>query len=225
MRAVVITGGTRLASLNRLLHSLCLLVSDGARIDTDVWIDVPPGVVPAHVLAERHALKADIEQLGKNETYRNGAIRAHIWDRHMGLRGQWLDAWHASLPGGLREDTQEIGVILEDDLELSPFAWRWLKAAHVVYAANPRVAGFSLMRVELCAARCPNLDGGPDNAGGAFFYPVVGTWGYAPTAKSFARFRRWYYSLPPDFKPYVDGITPTDWYQNFEKAGTEKKVR
>ena len=141
------------------------------------------------------------------------------------MRGQWLDAWHASLPGGLREDTQEIGVILEDDLELSPFAWRWLKAAHAVYAANPRVAGFSLMRVELCAARCPNLDGGPDNAGGAFFYPVVGTWGYAPTAKSFARFRRWYYSLPPDFKPYVDGITPTDWYQNFEKAGTEKKVR
>lgn len=65
--------------------------------------------------------------------------------------------------------------------------------------------------------------GGPgDGAGGAYLYPLVGTWGYAPTAKSFTRFREWYHSLPSDFSPHVEGLTPTEWYKNFEKKGTEK---
>jgi hypothetical protein len=260
MRAVVMTGGTRIGSLRRLLYSLALLINDGDRIDTDVWIDVPPppaaeggeastaaaaaAAATAAILAERHALKADIEQLGKNGTYRHGLIRAHVWDKHMGLRGQWLDAWDASLrvaqgqgdrqggggnqgpsSKGLTEATTEIGLILEDDLELSPYAWRWLKAAHGRYGADKRIAGFTLQRAQLCAASdChKDLNGGPDGGGGGYFYPLIGTWGYSPTAKSYARFRQWYYSLPPDYKPYVDGLLPTEWYKSFEKAGTEKK--
>lgn len=224
LRAVVITGGTRVASLYRLLHSVCMLVSDGDRIDLDVWIDVPPlSELTDQALAERRDLKADIEQLSRNGTYRNGLLRVHIWETNKGLRGQWLDAWHASIPGGLSEDTSEIGLLLEDDLEVSPFAWRWLKEAHAFYGSRRDIAGFTLQRAHLCVARCPELTGGPDGAGGGFLYPLIGTWGYSPTARSFARFREWYYSLPPDFKPYVEGLSPTDWYKNFEKVGTEKK--
>jgi hypothetical protein len=235
MRLVVITGGTRVDSLYRLIDSLCHLQGDGDRIDLDVWIDVPEGHGRREVdefnaegsvesiLRERRLLAQDIEMLGKNGSYANGRVRAHIWEEHMGLRGQWLDAWHASIPGGLTESTEEIGLILEDDMQLSPFAWRWLKAAYAAYGQDRRVAGFTVQRATLCLARCPNINGGPDEAGGGFLYPLIGTWGYSPTARSFARFRRWYYSLPQNFKPYVEGTSPTDWYKSFEKAGTEKK--
>jgi hypothetical protein len=224
-RFVVISGGTRVRALYRLLHSLCLVIDEGDRLDLDVWFDIPEGADP---IAAADALKPmvdDITRLGRNGTYTHGIIRARAWDRHMGLRGQWLEAWHASIPGGLNEDTQEVGLILEDDLELSPYSWRWLKAAFAAYGHDERVAGFTLQRAGLCAAQCPNIEvGGPDGAGGAFFYPLVGTWGYAPTAKSFSRFRRWMQSRPDTFKPYVEGLTPTLWYKNFEKKGTEKQV-
>jgi hypothetical protein len=223
MRIVVITGGTRVESLYRLLESLCKLESDGDRLDLDVWIDVPEGPPSESVMNEKRQMAADIERLAASGTYSHGVVRAHIWEQHMGLRGQWLDAWHASIPGGLKEDTPEIGLLLEDDLQLSPYAWRWLKAAHIAYGTDDRIAGFTLQRAHLCVARCPDLTGGPDGAGGAFLYPLIGTWGYSPTAKSYAKFRKWNYSLPPGYKPYVEGLSPTDWYQNFEKVGTEKK--
>lgn len=223
LRFVVISGGTRIRSLYRLLHSLCLMVNEGDRLDLDVWFDIPEGVDPMAAANELRAVTDDIMRLGSNGTYRHGRVRARAWEKHMGLRGQWLESWHASIPGGLNEDTQEVGLILEDDLELSPYSWRWLKAAFAAYGEDERIAGFTLQRAGLCAAKCPNIGiGGPEGAGGAFLYPLVGTWGYAPTAKSFSRFRRWLYSRPEGFKPYVDGLTPTDWYKNFEKKGTEK---
>jgi hypothetical protein len=224
LRAVILSDGTRVQSLTRLLYSLCVLVSEGDRIDVDVWLDVPPGATATGAIAVRRELARDVEQLAANGTYRHGRIRAHVWEHHVGLRGQWLEAWHRSIPGGLTDATSEIGLILEDDLELSPFAWRWLKAAYAAYGEDRRVAGFSLQRLELCAARCDDLKGGPNGAGGGFFYPVLGTWGFSPRAQSFASFRHWYYRLPADFKPYVDGISPTDWYMEREKVGSVERM-
>jgi hypothetical protein len=224
LRFVIISAGSRLGSLYRLLHSLCLVLNEGDRLDLDVWFDIPEMKDPALAAKDLEPLTNDINRLGLNGTYRHGYVRARAWNRHMGLRGQWLEAWPESIPGGLKEDTKEVGLILEDDLELSPYSWRWLKAAIAAYGSEERVAGFTLQRASLCAAKCPNIVvGGPGKgAGGAFLYPLVGTWGYAPTAKSFSRFRQWYYSLPLEFKPYVDGLSPTEWYRNFEKKGTEK---
>lgn len=223
LRCIVLSGGTRVSSLHRLMRSIFAVIPDGDRIDIDVWLDLPPGSPPESVLKQRKQLAAGIQELGSNGTYKNGALRAHIWPKHMGLRGQWLEAWHESTPGGLRRDTPEIGLILEDDLELSPYAWRWLKAAHVAYGTLPHVAGFSLQRLQLCAAFCKDLKGGPEQSGGGFLYPIVGTWGYSPTARHFVAFREWFYSRPPGFKPYVPGLSPTSWYRRFEREGTEKK--
>jgi hypothetical protein len=227
LRFVVISGGTRIDSLYRLVRSICRVLSEDDRLDLDVWIDVPEGANPVAAAERLRPITEDIVQLGKNGTYPHGKVMARTWHQHMGLRGQWLEAWHMSIPGGLLEDTKEVGLILEDDLELSPFSWRWLKAAVAAYGNDERVAGFTLQRAELCVAKCPNIQaGGPaaEGVGGAFFYPLVGTWGYAPTARSFSRFRNWFYALPSDFKPYVDGLSPTEWYQSFEQKGTEKKV-
>ena len=219
LRLVVITEGTRLQSLWRLLSSLCHLHADGDRVDLNVWIDIPAGPVDDAVLAQRHRLARDIRALGVNGSFTAGAVSASVWPEHKGLHGQWLDAWHASVPGGLQERTREVGVMLEDDLEVSPYAWTWLKRAHRAYGRDPRVAGFTLQRAQLCAARCPDLGGGPDGAGGGFLYPLIGTWGYAPTVRSYSRFRAWARSLPAGYNLSVDGITPTEWYNAIAKQG------
>lgn len=44
-----------------------------------------------------------------------------------------------SIPGGLKEDTKEIGLIMEDDLEASPEYWRYLKAMHAKYDSYPEI--------------------------------------------------------------------------------------
>lgn len=219
LRLVVITGGTRLGSLWRLLNSLCRLHNEGDRIDLHVWIDVPPGPVDANVLQDRQKLADDVLRLASNGSYNIGTVSANIWPSHKGLYGQWLDAWDASIPGGLLPTTDEVGLILEDDLELSPFAWTWLKRAVKAYGDDPRVAGFTLQRAQLCAARCPELTGGPDGSGGGFYYPLIGTWGYAPTPRSYAKFRQWARQLPHNFNLSVPGLTPSDWYNTIAKEG------
>lgn len=230
LRLIVLTAGTRHDSLRRLLESACALLNDGDRIDMDVWIDLPPGVWHRGSINERRVLAKDIENLARNGTYRNGVVRAHVWSRPVGLVGQWMDAWDASIPGGLGADTPEIGLYLEDDVEISPLAWRWLKAAYAQYSDDPRVAGFSLQRLESCAyKKCPPefVRGGPDNGGGGFLYPLLGTWGFAPTARSFAEFRKWYYALDrATFKPYVDGILTTDRYKRISsKTSMQNAVK
>jgi hypothetical protein len=218
------TGGTRVTSLNRLLKSLADADSMGDRIDVDVWIDVPNRERRSREHRERHALAKDIRLFKSNGTYKHGQVRAFVWGSPSGLRKQWLETWDRSTPCGLGEWTTEIGLMLEDDLEMSPHFWRWLKGAHAAYGKDPRVAGFTLQRASLCAKKCPDLLGGPSRSSAAFFYPLVGSWGYSPTVAHWVRFRRWYYDfVKREEKPYVEGLTPTEWYKSFEEAGTASK--
>lgn len=213
LRLVVISDGRRMQSVRTLLRSACLIESDGDRIDLDVWVDAPQSD-NADFKKQREQLVRDIEALETKGTFRHGIVRAHMMDEHVGVIGQWMDAWHLSIPGGLREDTAEVGLMLEDDLELSPYAWRWLKAAHAKYGNDERIAGITLQRLDQCAAaHCPPLNGGPEDTGGAFLYPVIGTWGYSPIARSFATFRGWYRSLDADSQGNVSGVAHPDWQQ------------
>ena len=108
----------------------------------------------------------------------------------------------------------------EDDLELSPFYWKWLKACHGAYGHRKDFAACSLQRAALCAADCPNLEGGPASATTNFMSPLVGSWGFSPTPAHWVRYTRWAKEFEASGqKPYVEGHTPTAWYREFEKQG------
>lgn len=105
-----------------------------------------------------------------------------------------------------------------------PFFWRWLKAAHAAYGKDPRVAGFTLQSANLCAKKCDDLLGGPYHSPAAFSYSLVGTRCYSPAARHWIRFLHWYsHYIRHTQKPYVEGLTPTEWYMSFKKAGTANK--
>ena len=136
--------------------------------------------------------------------------------------GQWLDSWNLSVSGGLRPNISERVLFCEDDIEVSPYFWRWLKTGHTVYANRSDIAGFTLQRAALCLRACADLKGGPVPDGTNFLYALVGSWGFSPTPSHWIRFTHWARSFmrhERTSKPYVDGIVTTSWYKAFENKG------
>ena len=209
LRLLVITY-KRAKSLERLLKSLDRAEYYGDRIDLDIWIDMPSS----------GSYNADVVKVADDHAWKFGTKTVHKRASNGGLRAQWHDTWDASVPGGLKEDTPERALILEDDLELSPFYYKWLKACHTSYGHRKDLAACSLQRASLCAANCPNLEGGPPSATTNFMSPLVGSWGFSPTPTHWVRYTRWAKEFGASGKkPYVAGHTPTAWYREFEKQG------
>jgi len=99
--------------------------------------------------------------------------------------GQWMDTWRP------RDDTDaEVGLILEDDINVSPYAYRWLRAVHRAYRHRSDFAGATLQSDYM-----PTLSKRPKGPLVApkndtvLMYKAVGTWGAAPRPFHWRRFQ------------------------------------
>ena len=209
LRILVLTY-SRPKSLQRLLTSLNKADYRDDTIHLDIWIDRKTNQPPDEKTI-RHS-----ETTCKQWQY--GTCTVHVRSKNVGLQVQWLTSWNDSIQkmksgAGLTKDTKEIALILEDDLKVSKHYWRWLKFCHASYGSRKDFAGCTLQRASLCAKRCAVLKGGPSNAGSNFMYPLLGSWGYSPGAAHWTRFTAWTKEfIASGKKPYVNGLTPTDWY-------------
>lgn len=207
--SLIVLTMNRPTALRRLLDSLARAEYLGDVVDLDIWVDRP---------AEESQSWQAVKGLSEEFDWPHGRKSVHIRDSPGGLRRQWLETWDAS--GVSNSGTKAL--ILEDDLEVSKHFWRWLKSVHAKYGDRANIAGFTLQRAQLCALKneCAGkqLQGGPVQDGESFGMPLVGSWGFSPTAKHWAKFTGWakeYGNTPP----YVAGIVPDDWYRQFEKSG------
>jgi hypothetical protein len=160
---IIVLAYDRTETLQRLLESLGKAQYGNDKVDLDIWIDKP----------ESGPIHQDVYDIADQFQWRFGLKQVHRREYNVGLAHQWLQSWNDSIPGGLKETTTEKALILEDDLEVSPYFWTWLKAAHVKYGNRPDVAGFTLQRANLCAKFCKNLRGGPIKQG-AFLSMLLG---------------------------------------------------
>ncbi|KAK6138252.1 hypothetical protein DH2020_027999 [Rehmannia glutinosa] len=95
-------------------------------------------------------------------------------DFNAGLQAQWLEAWWPT-------SDHEFAFVVEDDLEVSPLYYRFLKAVILNYYYNasnfsPSIYGASLQRPRFVPGKHGNkmhLDG----EARIFLYQLVGTWG------------------------------------------------
>ena len=147
LRVLVITYN-RAASLSRLLKSLSQAEYGEDRVDLDVWVDVP---------ADGSGVNPGVMRATKEFEWPHGNYATHVQDSNVGLRVQWMDSWGKSLEAAglppLSASTPEIPIILEDDLQVSPHYWNWLKAAHAKFGSRLDVSGFTLQRASLCLER------------------------------------------------------------------------
>jgi FkbM family methyltransferase len=211
LRIIVLTQ-KRVASLVRLLKSLADAEYEQDRVDVDIWVDWIDDV----------GLRSAITNTLNAYTWKFGRLSVHYRESTAGLRRQWFETWNLSVPGGLTDHTQERAIILEDDVEVSPSFWKWLREGYKQYEDRKDIAGFSLQRLNLCAKFCPAQNGGPVPDNTNFLHPLVGSWGYSPTLRHWRNFTRWvraYEPLESLHKPYVQGTQPTAWYKDFAKNG------
>ena len=213
LRAVVMTMD-RADSLSRLLKSIQQADASTMTTDIHVSVDVGPGGVPDKGVMQAIA-KANVAW-GER-----GFFTYKVWERPIGIFGNWVDAWEAEL---YPPDLYKAVVLLEDDLELSPHFAKWFIGAHQTYA-GPGVGSVTGQRAQLVAK---GGGGNFENLGdiNAFAYRLMATWSHSPTHANWAAFRAWVKPkhADPQFRPYVDGITPTDWYREFEAKGTQHSM-
>ena len=130
---------TRADSLDRLLQSLTAADYGADRVHLDISIDKlspPTDGSPRHNTsvyeAERNA-HARVVNVSSRFEWPHGTKQWRIHDTHVGLVGQWLNAW---LPAA--HDDSTFVVVLEDDMEVSPVYYQWLKALICKYYFDPQ---------------------------------------------------------------------------------------
>jgi len=184
---------------------------DGDSVSVEIWIDRDVGgaVDEATLLAAR------------SFRWRYGRVRVHVHRRHVGIYGQWMATWRPR-----SASTSETALLLEDDLAISPFAYRWLRAARRFYAERRDLAGFTLQSEGLIRA----TDGRPFTpppvaAGAVYLYALIGSWGFAPRPDVWIGFQDWYAAVTAGdrhrLRPLVPGLIMSTWYGQFER---ERKV-
>ncbi|XWS52657.1 hypothetical protein CRYUN_Cryun11dG0089700 [Craigia yunnanensis] len=135
----------------------------------------------------------------------------HYRTSNVGLQAQWLEAWWPT-------SDDEFAFVVEDDLELSPLFFKYLRALVLNYYYNasnfsPFVYGASLQRPRFVPGKRGNrmlLD----STSGLFLYQLVGTWGQLLFPKPWKEFRLWYDDhKAKDIKPFLEGMVTTGWYK------------
>jgi len=205
-RLIVLTMD-RVTSLKRLLDSLETANYGEDHVDLDIWID-KRNDAPIH---------EGVLQAARDVKWKQGTKTIHKRTENAGLYQQWIYTWN------ITEETTEAAVILEDDLQVSPGFYQWLRVARAAYAQDTDVAAFTLQRSTLRPRQIRGVASGPLDISQehvVFKYRLLGTWGFAPERDEWVEFRSWFEEMKAKGeKPYVDKLMTTDWYKSQEKDG------
>lgn len=200
----------RLKSLKRLMDSLKAAYYDGDTVDIDFFVDYPPYKDESKLKAKLNARKLIIDHL-ENWEWPYGRKRIHVRVKNGGLIGQWLESWWPN-------SNTEAALVLEDDLSVSKFYYRWLKKAVSKYLwdssnFDPHVFGISLQRQYLVPMKSSHNK--VDVSGTCpYKYQLIGSWGQVFFPQAWRSFREWFESRPAGFHPLVDGMVTSDWYSH-----------
>ena len=205
-RIIVITMD-RDQSFRRLVNSLERANYGEDHVNLDIWIDRGKDI-PIH---------DGVLQASRDITWKQGTKVIHKRTTNAGLYQQWIYTWN------ITSETTEFAIILEDDLEVSPAFYQWLRVARAAYAQDPDVGAFTLQRSTLRPRQVKGIATGPlkiPEEHHLFKYKLLGTWGFAPQRDQWVEFRKWFEEKrAKGDKPYVDGLMTTSWYKSQEVNG------
>lgn len=141
----------RLAPLKRCLLSLSRAEYGLDRVDLHIHLDhfKQPGSKNLSVIHEK--VESDQQILGFLDGFRwpNGEKQITYNSENRGLQAQWIEAWWP-------QSDDEFAFVVEDDLELSPLFYKFLKKAITTYYYDksnyhPSIFGISLQRPRFVA--------------------------------------------------------------------------
>ena len=196
MKVIVLTMN-RPDSLMRLLRSInkTYFEYESDRLDIEIHVDRSHGW-----------LYEDCVKIAKNFSLagNRGNVSARIAEKNHGLRAAWFDSWWP-------ETDTEHAIIVEDDLQLAPTWYSWLRKAWLSYRHRSDLAGIALSRQFLMFKK-PEHNVEILNDHEPFLYKLVGTWAFSPHPARWREFLTWFRSLDnEEFDPYVPGLVTSDW--------------
>jgi hypothetical protein len=193
-RIIVLTYN-RPDSLTKCLSHLERLDTLGDQIGIDIWIDrAKDGKVDERTLEVSRNFKSK---------WTNGRTCVHVQERNAYIIGQWVDTWRP------RENSRELALLLEDDIDISPLTYKWLKLMDSRFRSEPDVAGYTLQMeyVNFVKGHIRPVTGirKQDNI---FLYRLFGTWGYSPKPNEWRNFQDWFHTVRQNktFRPYLPGM-------------------
>lgn len=204
---VVVLTYSRANSLKRCLHSVQKAHYNGDIVDIFIFID----------RSINGTVDPDVISTGMDSPWSHGSKSVNVWDDHVGLYGQWIDSY-------LPESEDDRAIILEDDIEVSPYYYYWLKGAHEMYSRRNDIFGYTLTKGRLRADQRVhgNTKISVDVDETAYLYLLVGSWGYAPEPKSWKKFRHWFHNVScnSSYDPTVPGLVLSKWFQGQKQGKT-----
>ena len=188
-------------------HSLALLLE--SLEDADYGVDRVALTIRIDFSPDREKHGA-VRAIADAFEFSHGRKRVIAAEVNQGLRGAWFSAW---LPAS--EDCR--AVIFEDDIQVAPYWYVWLRAAWEAYGARRDVAGIGLMRQNLIAEQ-PWHKKEIVNGHEPFLYALVGTIGLSPHPAHWRAFLSWTKSINlGSFDVYIPGLVTSEWWQGRDK--------
>lgn len=205
----------RIESLRRCLRSLAAADYGGDRVNIHVFVDHFHSINATNGSDARVNEKLEesrrILDLVDDLEWLHGEKLVLYRIGNVGLQAQWLEAWWP-----VSDD--DFAFVVEDDLEVSPLYYKYLKALILKYYYDisnysPLIYGASLQRPRFVAGKHGNKLQ-VDRETRLFLYQIVGTWGQLLFPKPWKEFRLWYDAHKAmDLKPYLNGMVTTGWYK------------
>lgn len=196
---IIVLTMDRFHSLERLLQSLQQTDYQGDVVNLQIRFDRPKHPSLEWIQAVEN-LRTLLPQM-----WTAGQSSMTVARENRGLRQAWLEAWQP------RTD-DERAIIFEDDTEVSPIWYSWLRGAHDAYGTRSDLAGFSLQRqylVPLKKARAQISD----NEGKPFLYKLVGFIGFSPKASTWIDFVDFANcAIANQLDVSVAGLITSEWY-------------
>jgi hypothetical protein len=157
-----------------MLKSLDSLKLGGHSAVLEIWID----------RNTTGGIDAKTVSTAKSFHWARGPTSVHVQPVHAGLYGQWIDTWTPP-----SDATREMALFLEDDLVVSPYAYRWLRAVFAAFGNRTDFAGASLNEQVGLADRLRRGTVTGPKTDTAFMFRALGSWGFAPHAATWRRFQ------------------------------------
>lgn len=200
---IIILTMDRFHALERLIQSLLASEYLDDKVDLIIRFDLPKNPTDEW--------RARVETFKANLNWNVGDVHVSMSEQNMGLRQAWLSAWRPSSPS-------ERAIIFEDDIEVSPVWYKWIKGAHDNYASRDDIVGFSLQRQTLVPLKEKRENKIDDNGGRPFLYKLVGSIGYAPVASKWIEFLDFAEcALANDMSVSTPELITSDWYRALDK--------
>ncbi|KAL3906502.1 MAG: hypothetical protein SGILL_009244, partial [Bacillariaceae sp.] len=146
--------------------------------------------------------------------WKHGKIRIALAPQTLGLAEAWFQAWSP-------ESDMDRAVIFEDDLEVSPLWYQWLKGAHDAYGqSRDDVGAFSLSHQELVPLKTSKKTTKEFPKDQPFMYALLGSHGFSPVGgvwTEFLEFVNCSGQRQGNMTIETPGLITSDWYHSIVK--------